>query len=72
MFTLPHFWPILPTYSPLKMKTLARNGLTLSVPTPQNSQAHSNCLSVFDHFVGLALRVLRDWQTAHMKLPKNG
>ena len=37
--------------------------LTLQAPTPQNGQTHlnnclllpTNCLSVFDHFVGLAL-----------------
>ena len=33
--------------------------LTLEAPTPQNGQTHSNnCLSVFDHFVGLALKGL--------------
>ena len=34
--------------------------LTLKVPTPQNGQAHSNnyCLSVFNNFVGLALKGL--------------
>ena len=31
-----------------KMGTLARNGLT-----PQNGQRPTNCLNVFDHFVGL-------------------
>ena len=35
--------------------------LTLKAPTPQNGQTHSNsCLSVFDHFVGLAFKGLRD------------
>ena len=36
--------------------------LTLKVPIPQNGQKHSNnsnCLSVFDHFVKLALKGLR-------------
>ena len=41
--------------------------LTLSAPTPQNGQTHSNirrllptnCSSVFDHFVGLALKELK-------------
>ena len=38
--------------------------LTLYAPISQNSQTHSNnasanCLSVFDHFVGLALKGLR-------------
>ena len=33
--------------------------LTLKAPTPQNGQTHlANCLSVFDHFVGLALKRL--------------
>ena len=40
--------------------------LTLYAPTPQNGQTHSNsssaiadeCLSVFDHFVELALKGL--------------
>ena len=37
--------------------------LTLWAPTPQNGQTHSNnssaeCLSVFDHFVGLVLKGL--------------
>ena len=37
--------------------------LTLYSPTPQNGQTHShnlptNCLSVFDHFVGMALKGL--------------
>ena len=31
------------------------NELTLQAPTPQNGQTH---LSVFDHFVGLALKGL--------------
>ena len=30
--------------------------LTLSVPTPQNGETHSNNLSVFDNFVGLVLK----------------
>ena len=37
--------------------------LTLSAPTSQNDQTHSNnsslCLRVFDHFVGLAFKGLR-------------
>ena len=37
--------------------------LTLHARTPQNGQTHSdnlptNCLSLFDHFVGLALKEL--------------
>ena len=38
-----------------------RHKFTLQAQTPQNGQTHSNtltptiCLSVFDHFVGLAL-----------------
>ena len=39
---------------------------SISAPTPQNVQTHSirrqqptTCLSVFDHFVGLALKGLR-------------
>ena len=33
--------------------------LTLYAPTPQNGQIHSNnCVSVSDHFVGLALKRL--------------
>ena len=44
------------------MLILRRRFLTLQVPTPQNGQTHSkkptNCLSVFDHFVGLALEGL--------------
>ena len=33
--------------------------LILYSPTPQNGQAYSNnCLSVFDHFAGLALKEL--------------
>ena len=44
------------------MKILAKS-LSLSAPTSQNGQTHSNnlsaiCLSVFDHFVGLALKRL--------------
>ena len=36
--------------------------LTILAPTPQNNQTHSNnssaaaCVSVFDHFVGLAFK----------------
>ena len=45
---------------------LAWYGLTLLVPISQNGQTHqtirrklpTNCLSVFDHFVGLALEGL--------------
>ena len=45
---------------------LAWYGLTLLVPISQNGQTHqtirrklpTNCLSVFDHFVGLALKCL--------------
>ena len=33
--------------------------LNLLVPTPQNGQRHSNCLSVFDRFVGLTLKRLK-------------
>ena len=38
--------------------------LTLSAPTPQNSQTHSNnssanCSSVFDHFLELTLKGLK-------------
>ena len=33
--------------------------LTLQSPIPQNGQTHAkNCLSAFDHFVGLALKGL--------------
>ena len=32
--------------------------LTLYAPTTQNGQKQTNCLSVFDHFVGLALKGL--------------
>ena len=43
--------------------------LTLWAPTPQNGQTHSkirrqkptNCLSVFDHFVGLPFKGLKIW-----------
>ena len=43
-------------------------GLTLQVPTPQNGQriqiVHwllpTNCLSVFDHSVGLAIKSLKE------------
>ena len=36
------------------------NPLTLQAPASQNGQKHSsNCLSVFDHFVGLALKTFR-------------
>ena len=41
------------------------NVLTIKVPTTQNGQTHSvcrkqltNCLSLFDHFVGLVLKGL--------------
>ena len=44
--------------------------LTLQAKTPQNGQTHSicpllptNCLSVFDHFLELALKGLRSCQT---------
>ena len=48
-------------------KITAAEALTLQAPTPQNGQAHSNnssvcfskILSVFDHFVGLALKTLK-------------
>ena len=32
---------------------------TLEPPTSQNSQRHSDCLSVFNHFVGLTLQELK-------------
>ena len=45
---------------------MLRELLTLLAPTPQNGQTHSirrqkltNCLSVFDLFVGLALKELK-------------
>ena len=51
--------------------------LTLSAPVPQNGQTQSNnslstnCLSVFDHFVGLAFKGLRkkalDLSNSHLK-----
>ena len=43
-----------------KLMKLLEDYLTLLAPIPQNGQTHSNnllrnCLSAFDHFVGLAL-----------------
>ena len=48
-------------------KSRNKGMLNLQAPTPQNGQAHStirrllrtNCLRVFDHFVGLSLEVLK-------------
>ena len=49
------------TYSYSKINNLKAviSVLTLKAPTPQNGQTYlSNCLSVFHHFVGLALKEL--------------
>ena len=49
-------------------KITAAEALTFQAPTPQNGQKHlkqfvgkllMNCLSVFDHFVGLVLKALK-------------
>ena len=49
--------------------------LTLLAPISQNDQTHSNnlptnCLSVFDHFMGLALKGLRKIILKSFKVPK--
>ena len=46
-----------------KIFTMKPFSLTLYAPTPQNGETHSsnlpaNCLSVFEHFVGLACKGL--------------
>ena len=40
------------------LQTNVRYKLILQAPISQNVQTHSNCLSVFDHFVGLTLKWL--------------
>ena len=42
--------------------------LTLSASTPQNGQTHSNCLSVFDHFVRLAFNGLNKHRISGRKI----
>ena len=54
---------------------LSRHSLTLWAPISQNGQTHSNnlsanCLSVFDHFVGLALKELRFFHASSTQLGK--
>ena len=52
-----------------------QKALTLQESTPQNGQTHSNnssaitnCLIVFDHFVGLALKGLRNSKRQKKKI----
>ena len=56
------------------METLTPNGLTLYELTPQNDQTHSSNssadLTVFDRFVGFALKglyILLHWDCAYRK-----
>ena len=57
------------------LEDLANNNLTLYAPIPQNSQTHwnnlskpTNCLSLFDHFVGSAHKGLRGIAVLRSKL----
>ena len=47
-FKSTHLWPVFPFYTPWKHPKIFTRNLV----------KHTNCLSVFDHFVGLALKGL--------------